>query len=93
VAPGEQPSIILARLEVDYLRQLFYRAGELLPVRSRVLRLGRTSLTMRQELHQDGEVAIRLDAVCVALDDATGRPRPLTGEERGYWAGWLAEAG
>jgi acyl-CoA thioester hydrolase len=91
VAPGEQPPIILARLEVDYLRQLFYRAGEVLPVRSWVLRLGRTSLTMRQELRQDGEAAIRLDAVCVVLDAATGRPRPLTDAERAYWAGWSAD--
>jgi acyl-CoA thioester hydrolase len=60
-------------------------------VRSWVLRLGRTSLTMRQELHQDGEVAIRLDAVCVVLDPATGRPRPLTDEERAYWASWSAD--
>jgi acyl-CoA thioester hydrolase len=45
---------------------------------------------MRQELLQDGEVAIRLDAVCVVLDRATGRPRPLTDEERGYWSGWPA---
>jgi acyl-CoA thioester hydrolase len=65
--------------------------GDVLPVRSRVLRLGRTSLTMRQELRQDGEVAIRLDAVCVALDEATGRPRPLTEDERAYWAGWTGE--
>ncbi len=32
--PGRQPDIILARLEVDYLRQLYYRVGEVLTVRS-----------------------------------------------------------
>jgi acyl-CoA thioester hydrolase len=89
VAPGGQPGVILARLEVDYLRQLYYRAGEVLPVRSRVLRLGTTSVTMQQELAQDGEVAIRLQAVCVLLDPATDRPRPLTDEERAYWGRYL----
>jgi acyl-CoA thioesterase FadM len=57
-------------------------------VHSWLLRLGRTSLTMPQELRQDGEVAIRLDAVCVTLDAGTGRPRPLAEEERAYRSGW-----
>ncbi|MDP9460183.1 MAG: acyl-CoA thioesterase, partial [Actinomycetota bacterium] len=28
VAAGRQPDMILARLEVDYLRQVYYRVGE-----------------------------------------------------------------
>ena len=85
---GEQPGIILARLEVDYLRQLHYRLGERLWVRSRVLRLGTNSLTMRQELEQDGEVALRADAVLVLFDFATDSSRPLTEAERAYWSGF-----
>jgi acyl-CoA thioester hydrolase len=82
--------VILARLEVDYRRQLYYRPGELLPVHSWVLRLGTSSLTMRQELRQDGEVAIGLVAVCVAFDAAADRSRPLTDDERAYWGAYLA---
>ncbi len=48
-APGDR-GLILARLEVDYLRQLYYRVGERLSVRSTVIRLGTKSLTVRQEL-------------------------------------------
>ena len=81
--------MILARLEVDYRRQLYYRVGEVLPVRSRVLRLGTTSVTMHQELRQDGEAAIELVAVCVMVDPAAGRARPLTDEERAYWGAYL----
>jgi acyl-CoA thioester hydrolase len=91
VVAGEQPGIILARLEVDYLRQLYYRVGEELTVRSWLVRLGTTSITMRQELLQDGEVAIRLDAVCVAFDHATASPRPLTGSEREHWTTYLED--
>src|SRR4051794_5732887 len=58
-------SLILARLEVDSLRQLYYRVGEQLAVSSWVTRLGTRSLTLRQELVQDGEVAIRADVVMV----------------------------
>ena len=70
--------MILARLEVDYLRQLHHRVGERLVVRSWVTRMGTKSLTVRQELAQDGQVAIRADVVLVMFDfstDATRRPR------------------
>ena len=91
VALGGQPEVILARLEVDYLRQLYYRVGEQLTVRSWVTRLGTRSFTSRQELLQDGEVAIRLDAVMVLFDMTTESSRAMTDEERSYWGGYLAE--
>ena len=91
VVPGRQPDIILARLEVDYLRQLHYRVGAQVCVRSWVTRVGTKSVTMRQELFQDDEVAIRLDAVIVLFDITTDASRAMTAEERAYWSSWLAE--
>jgi acyl-CoA thioester hydrolase len=88
-APGRQPEVILARLEVDYLRQLYHRVDERLRVRSWVARLGRSSLTIRHELEQDGQVAIRSDAVCVLFDSAAGRSRPMDDGERAFWSRWL----
>ena len=88
---GGRPDIILARLEVDYLRQLYYRPGERLCVRSWVTRLGTKSFTMRQELVQDDQAAIRLDAVLVLFDITTDSSRPMTDEERAYWSGYLAD--
>ena len=58
-------------------------------MRSWVTRIGTKSLTMRQELVQDDEVAIRLDAVLVVFDIATDTSRPLTEEERTFWARYL----
>ena len=78
--------MILARLEVDYLRQLYYRVGERLCVRSTVTRLGTRSLTVRQELVQDDEVAIRADVVMVLFDFATDTSRPMTDDERTHWS-------
>jgi acyl-CoA thioester hydrolase len=86
-----QPAWILARLEVDYLRQLHYRAGERLTVRTWVVRLGTSSLTLRHELTQDGAVAIRSDAVCVLFDHERQASRPLSAEERAWWGRLLAE--
>jgi acyl-CoA thioester hydrolase len=82
-------SMILARLEVDYLHQLYYRVGERVPVSSWVTRIGTKSVTVRQELVQDGEVAIRADVVMVMFDFATDTSRPLTDDERAHWASYL----
>ena len=80
--------LILARLEVDYLRQLYYRVGERLVVRSVLTRLGTKSFTVRQELLQDDAVAIRADAVMVAFDFAADVSRPLTDDERTRWSAY-----
>ena len=83
--------LILARLEVDYLRQLYYRVGEELCVRSWVTRLGTKSFTMRQELAQDGEVAIRADVVLVVFDFVANASRPMTDGERAHWSRYLED--
>ena len=88
-AGGRLPDIILARLEVDYLRQLYYRVGEVLTVQSWVARIGTKSVTVRQELIQDDAAAIRADGVCVMFDIGTDTSRALTDDERAYWSQFL----
>ena len=80
---------ILARLAVDYLRQLYYRVGERPCVTSWVTRIGTKSLTVRQELVQDDQVAIRADSVLVMFDFVTDTSRPLTDDERTHWSRYL----
>ena len=81
---------ILARLEVDYLRQLYYRVGERPCVTSWVTRIGTKSLTVRQELVQDDQVVIRADSVIVAFDFDADASRPMTEAERATWAAFQA---
>jgi acyl-CoA thioester hydrolase len=81
--------LIIARLEVDYLRQLYYRVGERLLVQTAVTRLGTKSFTVRQELLQDDQAAIRAVAVMVAFDFDADASRPLTDEERAHWTTYL----
>ncbi len=53
-------------------------------------RLGGSSVTVRQDLHQDGAVAISLVAVLVHVEaDAS---RPMTGAERAHWATFSEDA-
>jgi acyl-CoA thioester hydrolase len=89
--PDRPSGLILARLEVDYLRQLYYRTGERLCVRSWVTRLGTKSFTVRQELIQDDEVAIRADAVMVQFDFATDTSRAMTDGERAHWSAFTGD--
>lgn len=89
-ADGRQPDVILARLEVDYLRQLYYRVDERLCVRCWITRIGTKSITMRQELIQDDRAAIRVDAICVVFDYARDATRVLTDDERAFWGRYLA---
>jgi acyl-CoA thioester hydrolase len=84
--PGGPTSVILARLEVDYLRQLYYRVGERLVVRSCVTRIGTKSFTVRQELLQDDQVALRADVVMVLFDFAADASRAMTDDERAQWS-------
>jgi acyl-CoA thioester hydrolase len=88
---GRLPDIILARLEVDYLRQLYYRVGEVLSVHSWVARIGTKSVTVRQELIQDDVPAIRADGICVMFDIASDASRALTDDERDFWSRYLEE--
>jgi acyl-CoA thioester hydrolase len=88
---GDQFPLILARLEVDYLRQLYYRVGERLVVRSHVVRLGGKSFTIRQELIQDDEVAIRADVVMVTFDFDADTSRPISDAERARWSRYIQE--
>jgi acyl-CoA thioester hydrolase len=87
--PGGPTSVILARLEVDYLRQLYYRVGERLVVRSCVTRIGTKSFTVRQELLQDDQVALRADVVMVLFDFAADASRAMTDDERAQWSRYL----
>ena len=84
--------VILARLEVDYLAQVRYRVDEVLPVESWVVRLGNKSMTMRQQLSQDGVVVLRADAFCVMFDYDCDASRKIDDDEREFWGGYLEEA-
>jgi acyl-CoA thioester hydrolase len=73
---------VLARVAIDFRREL--RQGDDYVIAScRLVRLGRTSVTTREEVRTlDGELSAEAESVMVARDADTGRPRPLTPAER-----------
>ena len=73
---------VVARIAIDYRRELRPDDG---PLRAEfeIARVGRTSVTTHERLLTGaGEDAAVAEAVLVAVERASGKPRPLTAAER-----------
>lgn len=73
---------VVARVAIDYRRELTLEDDRVL-ARCRLDSLGTSSVRTREELvTPGGETAAEAEAVLVARDRETRRPRPLTSDER-----------
>ncbi len=82
---------VLARVAIDFRRELTQDDGSVV-VRTRLVRIGTSSLTLREEIvARAGWVAAEAESVIVARDAATGRSRALTDVERAALTAVLAE--
>jgi acyl-CoA thioester hydrolase len=81
--PADEPpfGVVVARLDVDYLRPILFRA-ETYAVESWVTDVGRSSFRLAAEIVDDGLVLSRATAVMVAYDVERQAARPLTEWER-----------
>ncbi|MDZ7799258.1 MAG: thioesterase family protein [Trueperaceae bacterium] len=68
--------LILARIELDFLAQISF--GQQIEVHSKVVRVGRTSVTLDQTVLADEAEAARIGSVVVLYDYAHMRARPVT---------------
>ena len=83
---------VLARVAIDFRRELT-QDDEALVVRMRLVRIGTSSLTFREEIVSlAGWVAADAESVVVARDRDSGRSRPLTDAERAALSAMLADA-
>jgi acyl-CoA thioester hydrolase len=79
---GDVWDYVLARVAIDFRRELTQDDDEVV-VRCAVERVGRSSVTLREEIRtRDGELSAEAEAVLVARDPETGRSRPLADAER-----------
>ncbi len=81
-------SLILAHLSIDFRRQVMF--GEPVEVDTEVVKLGTTSITMRQVVRAAGEPAAEVQSVVVLFDYATQRPQPLSPDARARLAPYMA---
>ena len=83
---------VLARVAIDFRREL-NQDDEALVVRTRLVRIGTSSLTFREEIVSlAGWVAAEAESVVVARDRDSGRSRPFTDAERAALSAMLADA-
>ncbi len=80
---GSSPwDFVLVRVAIDFRREL-READEHVVASCRLVTLGRSSITTREEVRTlDGELSAEAESVMVARDTETGRARPLTPAER-----------
>ncbi len=89
-ADGSVWDYVLARVAIDFRRELT-QADDAVVVTTRLVRIGTSSLTLREEIAaRAGWVAAEAESVIVARDSETGRSRPLTDAERAALVGVLA---
>lgn len=71
-------NIVIARLEIDYLRELHWPGP--VDIGTRVTRIGTTSLTLDQGIYRQGLCAALAHSVIVQLDPQTRQPSPIPPE-------------
>ncbi len=75
-APTEGGEYVLARIAIDFRRELFWPGS--VTVGTGLLRLGRSSFTLAQAVFRDRVAAATAESVLVLTDTATRRATPLT---------------
>jgi acyl-CoA thioester hydrolase len=83
LGPGENTwDFVIARVAIDFRRELRL-ADDAVVVTCVLERIGSSSVTTREAIRtRAGELAAEAEAVLVARDPATGRPRALYPDER-----------
>ena len=82
LADGDVWDYVVARIAIDYRGELRGAGGQAV-VRCRVERVGRSSVTTREEIYDaEGRLTAEAEVVVVARDPATGGSRPLADAER-----------
>jgi acyl-CoA thioester hydrolase len=87
VGPFSEFAWVIAHVSMDYKREIVQGAREVV-VRSRIVEVGRTSITFEQEVvGPDGEVAAAATSVLVAWDREARAARPIEDGERALLIG------
>ena len=80
-AEDEGWDFVIARLQIDFRRELRIE-DDAVSVLCTLSRIGRSSVTTREEIRVGAEIAVEAEAVLVARDPETSRSRPLREHER-----------
>ncbi len=76
----EGVNLILAHISLDFLRQV--RFQDSVHVLTQIAKVGRTSVTLAQEIYGNDELAARSRSVVVMFDYSTQKPVPISDDVR-----------
>jgi acyl-CoA thioester hydrolase len=87
LAPGVDRAVVIARLELDFLREMNWPGTVL--IESAIHRIGTKSFHLRQRLSVNGTLTSRAASVLAVMDTTTRRAVEITPEWRAAFAQWL----
>ena len=67
---------MIARLEIDYLGEIRWPGR--VEIGTRIMTIGKSSMTLEQALFQDGRPVARARTVIVQMNESTRRSHPLS---------------
>ena len=69
-------AFVIARLEIDYLGEIRWPGR--VEIGTRIMTIGKSSMTLEQALFQDGRPVARARTVIVQMNESTRRSHPLS---------------
>jgi acyl-CoA thioester hydrolase len=88
---GFYDGLVIARHEIDYLRQISYQPTPI-TVEMWIEDVRGASFVVDAEIHDGDAIAARARTTCVRFDFDSNSPRRLTEEERGFLDGFVDDA-
>lgn len=81
-------SFVLAKLDIDYLAEVLWPGT--VEIGTRVVKVGRSSVTMQQAVFQAGRLCASAETVVVHFDQATRKSHAFSETQRETLAGWMS---
>jgi len=80
-------SFVLAKLDIDYIAEVLWPGT--VEIGTRVIRVGRSSVTMQQAVFQAGRLCAAAETVVVHFDQATRKSHAFSEDQRAKLEGWM----
>lgn len=81
-------SFVLAKLDINYIAEVLWPGT--VEIGTRVLRVGRSSVTMEQAVFQKGKLCASAETVVVHFDEATRKSHAFSDAQRAKLEGWIS---
>lgn len=80
-------SFVLAKLDIDYIAEVLWPGT--VQTGTRVVRVGRSSVTMQQAVFQAAKLCASAETVVVHFDQTTRKSHPFSEAQRAKLEGWM----